>query len=390
MKVCEQSALRGGNNSNPANKSPGLLTGGVKAQRITASTVLVRHEVLAKLCDFGVAFCGPAPPTDPPSTSQRPAAAAHSSSAATHDTKPIGMSAKAAHGSAYYCAPEIAQQLGLGQPPSRRAGAPATELRHRAYGYDPFPTDVWSLGMMLFTLCTGLKPFHSACVSDAMFRAFILATQPQAQQHELCAPDSPLWGTPPNRPWRWPRRMSPQLVALVGACLRVEPSERISMHDVCGHAWFTSAYHPDTAAASSEAHPPCVLPNITGAVEDGNHHSTSTVAAARQSGPLAHGFGAAQPASVDADAPAAQQSLLGHVTALVYGNAAAETATVDTGAAEPASPGCIPDSATGPPGGDEVVSHLLSPHEPASNAVPVVVMPVSTQQTWVTTLPRVG
>ncbi len=184
-----------------------------------------RRQYLAKVCDFGAAFCGDTPST--PRSGQAPQVA------------------KSPCGSAYYCAPEIARLMKFDTSPGDAEHVwgvnRAIWAAIREKGYDPFPTDVWSLGMMLFTLCSGLKPFHSACVSDAMFRAFVLATQPEARHHELCAPDSPLWqSASSDRAWRWPKRLSPQLVALMGACLRVEPSERISMHDVCTHIWFAA------------------------------------------------------------------------------------------------------------------------------------------------------
>lgn len=193
----------------------------------------LRKAFLAKMCDFGAAFCGEI------------------------DVSNAAALAKSPCGSVYYCAPEVARLMKFDTMPAEAElvwgidRSVWTAVRER--GYNPFPTDVWSYGMMLFTLTTGLKPFHSACVSDVMFRAFILATQPDARHHELCAPHSGAWtsDTAPRR-WRWPKRLSPALVALIGACLRIEPQERVTMEQVCNHPWF--------AVGSSEARD--VLPSL--------------------------------------------------------------------------------------------------------------------------------
>ena len=97
--------------------------------------------------------------------------------------------------------------------------------------------------MTLFALTSGLQPFRRAHVSDAMFRAFVWATQREAARHPLCEPTHPGWAqTARNRhTWRWPRSMSRELVDVLGRCLVVDPGQRASMGEVCGHAFFATA-----------------------------------------------------------------------------------------------------------------------------------------------------
>lgn len=165
----------------------------------------------------------------------------------------IGMSPR---GSAAYACPEVCALSLLARD---SATGEATQLfgdtesvkGTLSEGYDAFAADVWSWAVMAFTCVAGHLPFRTAHAGSSTFRAFVLATQPEALQGPLstvlCA-NSSLWaptggsGAPASAgtgQWRWPAAMSPALVHLLQGCLRVDSSERWSMSDVVGHPWFS-------------------------------------------------------------------------------------------------------------------------------------------------------
>ena len=110
-----------------------------------------------------------------------------------------------------------------------------------AAGYDAFAADVWSFGMLLFTLSSGLKPFRAPCISDSRFASFVNKTQPHTLQDEVFASLPGAEGARASvRSWSWPDVVSPALQHLVTGCLRVRSEERFTMQQVLNHPWFST------------------------------------------------------------------------------------------------------------------------------------------------------
>ncbi|KAG8459724.1 hypothetical protein KFE25_003176 [Diacronema lutheri] len=103
-------------------------------------------------------------------------------------------------------------------------------------GYDGFLADVWSLGVLLYTLCHGVLPFDSA--------AQILRAQPN--------PTSPTLGA--------------GAAELIGAVLRAEPRQRLDLDGVRAHRWVARA---SVALARARAAAPRAGPGGGGARADG-------------------------------------------------------------------------------------------------------------------------
>ena len=191
----------------------------------------LRSGYVAKLCDFGSAFL-------------------------RREGHPEVV-ARSACGSSYYCCPFVRRLISmkLHKADAKVAWPPDAydwEAIHTA-GYDAFAADVWSFGMMLFTLTTGLKPFRAPAISDPRFRAFIRETQPHTMQDELLSPASEFWRSSGKSSWSWPSSLSPALRDLLWRCLRVRVSERLTMKEVLAHPWFSHPNWEPSPTASPKA-----------------------------------------------------------------------------------------------------------------------------------------
>ena len=104
-------------------------------------------------------------------------------------------------------------------------GCPAyvsPEILLSTHGYSGRAADVWSLGVVLYTMLVGQYPFHD---SDA----------------------SVLFGKIRRAHYTLPDGVSAQARCLIRSLLRTEPNDRLAIDDVVRHPWF--AYSTSRAAS---------------------------------------------------------------------------------------------------------------------------------------------
>lgn len=107
---------------------------------------------------------------------------------------------------------------------SDKHGCPAyvsPEILNTSGCYSGKPADIWSLGVMLYTLLVGRYPFHDSDPS-ALFS--------KIRRGHFCIPDS----------------VSPKAKCLIRSLLRRDPPERLTAGEILLHPWFQ--------AASQQAH----------------------------------------------------------------------------------------------------------------------------------------
>ncbi|XP_051827044.1 tribbles homolog 1 [Antechinus flavipes] len=105
---------------------------------------------------------------------------------------------------------------------SDKHGCPAyvsPEILNTTGTYSGKSADVWSLGVMLYTLLVGRYPFHDSDPS-ALFS--------KIRRGQFCIPD----------------HISPKARCLIRSLLRREPSERLTAPEVLLHPWFESVLEP--------------------------------------------------------------------------------------------------------------------------------------------------
>ncbi|KAM4705443.1 tribbles homolog 1 [Rhinophrynus dorsalis] len=108
---------------------------------------------------------------------------------------------------------------------SDKHGCPAyvsPEILNTTGTYSGRCADVWSLGVMLYTLLVGRYPFHDSDPS-ALFS--------KIRRGQYCIPD----------------HVSPKARCLIRSLLRKEPSERLTAEEILLHPWFESASNPGCA-----------------------------------------------------------------------------------------------------------------------------------------------
>ena len=100
-------------------------------------------------------------------------------------------------------------------------GCPAyvsPEILQASGGYSGKAADVWSLGVMLYTMLVGRYPFHDTEPS-------VLFTK--IRRGHFTIPDT----------------ISSKAKCLIRSMMRREPTERLSAREILEHPWFVSSFH---------------------------------------------------------------------------------------------------------------------------------------------------
>ncbi|KAL3673185.1 hypothetical protein V7S43_002478 [Phytophthora oleae] len=123
-------------------------------------------------------------------------------------------------GKVLYMAPEV-----FSRPPYRPNAAVNTETSTGTC-YNGLQADIWSLGVILFILVTGIPPFEKANEVDARFR---LVSKPGGSVRALL------------QAWGQEDRLPRELQALLDWMLRVDPRRRPTAEQICQHQWLQTA-----------------------------------------------------------------------------------------------------------------------------------------------------
>ncbi|KAG7381598.1 NUAK SNF1-like kinase 1 [Phytophthora pseudosyringae] len=124
-------------------------------------------------------------------------------------------------GKVLYMAPEV-----FSRPIQRPDAAASSANTDACVCYNGLQADVWSLGVLLFILVTGIPPFEKASEVDARFR---LVSKPGGSVRALL------------RAWGQENRLPRELRALLDWMLRVDPRQRPTAEQVCEHEWLRAA-----------------------------------------------------------------------------------------------------------------------------------------------------
>lgn len=94
------------------------------------------------------------------------------------------------------------------------------------HGYSGRAADMWSLGVILYTMLFGQYPFHDTVASQLFGKI---------RRGHYTIPDS----------------ISTHARCLVRSLLRTEPTERLNIREVCRHPWFNAAESPSSTCTGS-------------------------------------------------------------------------------------------------------------------------------------------
>ncbi|KAK1933545.1 Serine/threonine protein kinase OSK4 [Phytophthora citrophthora] len=123
-------------------------------------------------------------------------------------------------GKILYMAPEV-----FTRPLYRPEGDVNAETSTEAC-YNGLQADIWSLGVVLFILVTGIPPFEKANEVDARFR---LVSKPGGSVRALL------------HAWGQEDRLPRELQDLLDWMLRVDPRQRPTAEQICQHQWLQPA-----------------------------------------------------------------------------------------------------------------------------------------------------
>lgn len=130
-------------------------------------------------------------------------------------------------------------------------GCPAyvsPEILYSTHGYSGKAADVWSLGVVLYTMLIGQYPFHDTDVG-------ILFKKIRQGYYTI------------------PETISPRVKCLIKNTLRTKPSDRLTVLDISVHPWFTSSRRKIAAPPRNDStitEQDQRVPEIRIEVDDGN------------------------------------------------------------------------------------------------------------------------
>ncbi|XP_078396092.1 tribbles homolog 2-like [Cetorhinus maximus] len=131
---------------------------------------------------------------------------------------------------------------------SDKHGCPAyvsPEILNTSGCYSGKAADVWSLGVMLYTLLVGRYPFHDSDPS-ALFS--------KIRRGHFCIPDS----------------VSPKAKCLIRSLLRRDPPERLAAGEILLHPWFRAAGQQQPQPEQDGQHSDQTVPELEGNRQEGS------------------------------------------------------------------------------------------------------------------------
>ena len=127
-------------------------------------------------------------------------------------------------------------------------------------GYDGTKVDMWSSGIILYTLLTGKQPFHSEYTSCTTFKKF--KNWLTEYNHAIQEGREITWPA-----WFFTSRISPIAASLLVSLLQIDPSLRITASRALQHPWIVGNNSISNANSG-----PKITTNIS-RVEDKNHNT---------------------------------------------------------------------------------------------------------------------
>jgi len=163
------------------------------------------------------------------------------------------------------------------------------------------PSDVWSLGVTLFGMSTGLFPVDTATPADKCYRVLQAAQQANPKRCIVTALFNHYRGAQDYQanPQRYARlaafKDNTDLVDLLNRMLRIDPAKRMSLEEVSQSRWVAPELQPATSTVAGGGSSSSVDPDTLTAP------STLAVPPAP---PAFRSLGAASPAADSVPAPA--------------------------------------------------------------------------------------
>nr|XP_020657980.1 tribbles homolog 2 [Pogona vitticeps] len=123
---------------------------------------------------------------------------------------------------------------------SDKHGCPAyvsPEILNTNGSYSGKAADVWSLGVMLYTMLVGRYPFHDIEPSS-------LFSKIRRGQFSI------------------PETLSPKAKCLIRSILRREPSERLTSHEILDHPWFSTDFNVSNSGYGAKEVTDQLVPDV--------------------------------------------------------------------------------------------------------------------------------